>query len=50
VLAFDKMRGGAEIVEARIGARADEDAVHGNIDNRRAGFQPIYFSALSVAF
>src|SRR5712692_2621560 len=25
VLAFDKMRGGAEIIEARIGARADED-------------------------
>jgi len=29
VLAFDKMRGGAEIIEARIGARADEDAVTG---------------------
>jgi len=31
MLAFDKMRSGAEVIEARIGARADEHAVHGNI-------------------
>src|SRR5437016_479833 len=43
VLAGDKVRGGAEIVEARIGARADEHAVHGNIHDRRAGFQAHVF-------
>src|SRR5467141_4012586 len=43
MLAFDKMRGGAEIIEARIGARADEDAVHGNIHDGRPGLQPHVF-------
>src|SRR6267378_8621682 len=43
MLAFDKMRGGAEIIEARIGAGADEDAVHGNIHDGCAGFQPHVF-------
>src|SRR5882762_9702432 len=37
------MRGGAEIIEARIGARADEDAVHGNIHDGRPGLQPHVF-------
>src|SRR6266478_1668042 len=43
VLAFDKMRGGAKIIEARIGAGADEHAIHGNIHDRRAGVQPHVF-------
>jgi len=43
VLAFDKMRGGAEIIEARIGAGADEDAVHGNIHDGRAGLKAHVF-------
>ena len=33
------MRGGAQIVDARIGAGADEDAIDGNVHDRRAGFQ-----------
>src|SRR5437016_3177236 len=36
VFAFDKMRGGAEIVEPRIGARSDEHAVHRNVHDGRA--------------
>src|SRR6266436_4472334 len=43
VLAFDKMRGGAEIIEARIGARADEHAVHGNIHDGCAGLETHVF-------
>src|SRR5579884_1104492 len=39
VLAGDEMRGGAQIVEPRIGAGADEDAVHGNVHNRRASLE-----------
>ncbi len=33
------MRGGAKIVEARIGARADENTIHGNVRDRRAGLE-----------
>src|SRR5258708_5056842 len=40
VLAGNKMRGGAQIIEARIGARPDKHAVDGNVHNWRAGFQP----------
>src|SRR6266404_3882919 len=43
VLAFDKMRGGAKIIKARIGARADEHAVHGNIHDGRAGLESHVF-------
>ena len=43
VLACDKLRGGAQIVEARIGARADEHAVDGNVHDRRAGLQAHVF-------
>src|ERR1700674_3614262 len=43
VLAFDKMGGSAQIVEARIGTRADEDAVHGNIHDGRAGLEAHIF-------
>src|SRR5437879_4947832 len=43
VLAGDKTRGGAQIIEARIGARADEHAVHGNIHDGRAGFEAHVF-------
>ena len=39
VLAFDQVRGGAQIVDARIGAGADEHAVDGNVDDRGAGFE-----------
>src|SRR5579863_4168422 len=35
VLSFHEMRRGAEIVEPRIGARADEDAVDGNVYDGR---------------
>src|SRR2546425_456974 len=45
VLAFDEMCGGAQIVEARIRARADEHAVHGNIYDGRAGFQAHVFES-----
>jgi len=38
MLAGDEMRGGAKIVEAGIGAGADEDAVNGNVDDGSAGF------------
>src|SRR5260370_6321795 len=50
VLAFDKMRGGAEVIEARIGARADQYAVHGNIHDGRAGFEAHVFQRALVAF
>src|SRR6266481_1271541 len=50
VLAFDKMRGGPEIIEARIGARADEHAVHGNIHDGRAGFEPHVFESAFRGF
>src|SRR5437899_1271238 len=43
VLTFDKMRGGAEIIESRIGARADEDAVHRNIHDGRARLEAHVF-------
>src|SRR6266478_8703431 len=43
VLACHKMCRGAQIIEARVGARADEYTVHGNIHNGRAGFQPHIF-------
>src|SRR6266404_1758400 len=39
MLANHEMRGGAEIVNARIGAGADEDAVDGNVHDGRAGFK-----------
>src|SRR5438876_7762034 len=43
VFSGDEIRGGAEIIEPRIGARADEHAVHGNIHDGRAGFEPHVF-------
>jgi len=43
MLAFDEMRGGAEIVETGIGAGADEDAVHGNIRDGRSGLEAHVF-------
>src|SRR5277367_7072038 len=33
------MRGGAEVVDTGIGTAADEDAVDGDIDDGRAGFE-----------
>src|SRR5579859_116102 len=50
VLSFDEVRGGAQIVEPRIGARTDEDAVHGNIRDRRAGFEPHVFQSAFGGF
>src|SRR5256884_2235599 len=43
VLASDEIRSGAQIMEQRIGARADEHAVHGNIHDGRAGFEAHVF-------
>jgi hypothetical protein len=39
VLAFDEVRGGAEIVDAGIGAAADKDAVDVDVNDGSAGFQ-----------
>ena len=50
MLAFDEMRCGAEIVEAGIRAGADEDAVHGNIRDRRAGFEAHVFQCAFGSF
>src|SRR5262249_33160144 len=43
VLSGDQMRGSAKIVQARVGAGADEDAVDGNVHDGRAGLQPHVF-------
>src|SRR5260370_29159895 len=43
MLTCDKMSGGAEIIEPRIGARANKNAVPGNIHDRRARFEAHVF-------
>src|SRR5579871_6241548 len=50
VFAGDEFCCGAEIVEARIGARADEDAVDGNIDDGRAGLEAHVFERVFGGF
>src|SRR5229473_8288806 len=39
MFADDELRGGTEIVDAGIGAGADEDAIDGNVHDGRAGFE-----------
>src|SRR5882762_7688943 len=50
VLACHKMRRGAQIIKARIGARANEYAIHRNVDDGRAGFQPHIFECALGGF
>ena len=50
VLAFDDVRGGAQIVDAGVGAGADEDAVDVDVNDGVPGFSPMYSRARSVAF
>jgi len=50
VLAFDKMRGGAEIIEGELVQEPMKTRSTGISMMGVPAFQPIYFSALSVAF
>src|SRR5216683_669619 len=49
VLAFDKMRGGAKIIEARIRARTDEHAVDGNVHDGHVEFRAVVAAQLLPA-